>query len=989
MKKIYDYVVCLLGNIQTKEEQIASTKDEYQVVGFKHELKALNEELENAVSILGVAFNKEQLQGLCKGLIPEDELSLLFNKVDEENANNKQKYLNLQASSLKSNEAALKNFLYNYPEGNNPESDHYTQYTRILQNIEKIKNNINNPNYKKVNIFTLLDPKYFNDFLKKLADNVEDLENKDEIVKNITSFQVSYKSNKTLTYPVSNKISHIVNTMSGVSLDTYFLIKQKQDFINEITAIESNDACNKFQDYTFDISKISEKKDHENFLGGAKDKGVLDLVNEKEFIFKDVRTPEKENRIYNQELKLEFSDNTIILFESLLTEMQFKNMVPEDSKIQEDGDKGYAYTQFLVAKKKFIDIVNSDNINDNELVLALNNLEKETEKIESMMKFIEEKIGVSFDSIPQNVDSFRNELVPRRFKKNLPHNAQISSLYITLSLIQKEGKSIETFLKDPTSFVKDAFEKDFEEIELDNLLKGKDKKEALLELASGKKYPTLDIYGYLRALEFMCSLETDPEKKKNNSLVIAGMLESFARRKGVLDSNSNYISSANINETLQNFFLAEKDDDSNISYSDCHVKAAGNSEFGYVHDFDDFKTGYSAQDKPTTLDKLARYENFENLFYDTIVFIRDFAKELEKPENKNSKIKVKDLVVAAQELCTKFLLVNDIDALNKEYKAYDANFMSKDFYNEVLDFIKNPKSSNILSNLEFDNEVNPNLENIVKNKKSLLATQEKNLKTYTNLKDKAFVNKYIEITRKMDDLDKRVDKISKKLGKGEINSEIEQISIENSKLLNELIKVQNDRIVELQKDYEKGLISKYYFEKRVEQIKTSPKDYLNVTPPQFIVDDPDYKDFKTYKKTYLKQIISTKAITEIKNRSEYDIIGMSEEELKEQYHNIMQKALAEKTNYLANRVLASNGIKSIVAVNTNNNFTIKGELLEIDENYYKTEFENYAHHHNKDLVSKTEILINEVNEEVNFENYIPEEDKEIEKEEKILNVSSL
>ena len=68
----------------------------------------------------------------------------------------------------------------------------------------------------------------------------------------------------------------------------------------------------------------------------------------------------------------------------------------------------------------------------------------------------------------------------------------------------------------------------------------------------------------------------------------------------------------------------------------------------------------------------------------------------------------------------------------------------------------------------------------------------------------SLVNIYKEIIGKMDDLDKRVDRISKKIGKGETNSEIEQISIENSKLLNDLIKLQDDRIEELQKEALQG-----------------------------------------------------------------------------------------------------------------------------------------------------------------------------------------
>jgi hypothetical protein len=61
--------------------------------------------------------------------------------------------------------------------------------------------------------------------------------------------------------------------------------------------------------------------------------------------------------------------------------------------------------------------------------------------------------------------------------------------------------------------------------------------------------------------------------------------------------------------------------------------------------------------------------------------------------------------------------------------------------------------------------------------------------------------------------------------------------------------------------------------------------------------------------------------------------------------------------YLADLVCADNGIRTLKALSSQNEFTVKTQLLEIDENVYKEEFKDY-----KDFAPtlKEQIVVTEV-----------------------------
>ena len=61
----------------------------------------------------------------------------------------------------------------------------------------------------------------------------------------------------------------------------------------------------------------------------------------------------------------------------------------------------------------------------------------------------------------------------------------------------------------------------------------------------------------------------------------------------------------------------------------------------------------------------------------------------------------------------------------------------------------------------------------------------------------------------------------------------------------------------------------------------------------------------------------------------------SDEELKEQYKEIVDPLKSEKMLYLADHVLSAHVIKTLKALESKNEFAVKSEMLQINEQTYK------------------------------------------------------
>lgn len=954
MGKLTSYINLLYKNLEKQKELLSQNNDEYKAVEINYEIMSLEEEITNATKTLESLFKSEEIVLFAKEVMPEEEYDKAVIKFNERSEYVKKRYINdLDGliSSRKTSIEQLKHQSPNYEQEGDPKHEYYLS---LLKDIETYTANKANPKPPVLSFINLIDQKYFELIIKKIGEKAEKLENADKIAEELEAFLPVDKSDKNVQYPVKETLKKIVLDIN-TSKEVKNIIFENEKVINELTAIDSNASTNKM--YGQKISKIEpivEREGKKIFLEAVKEYKLEDITDFSDHAFSKIKTKEQLDRVYNDDLKFEYSENTKQLFTELLKEMEYRNMVPKDVKAKEDGNKYYGFAKYAMARDKFVNVTNAKEFDNNEFINAWNNLDKETKNIESMYKLIDKKLGTSYESMPTNVDTFRTSYIPRRFKVNAAHNAQLNGLFITLTLIKSHNMTIEEFMENPAETLKKAVKQDTDKLIADKMFKDKTKAEVLFTLADPMyKANSIDIYGYIRAVEFLNGIETDPDLKRKNSMIVMGLLNGFARSKAAIESSQSIVTYGNIRENIRNVFLAEKDEETGeISYNDCYSASVGRigrdpieyEEF--VGELHDPKTGFLQKDKPTSLDKVAGMFLFEEKFYEMMTIIKQYKNCIKNPNNagkmQNQDVSIQKLVAAAQELTAQYILTHDFKEMNQLFD----NPIRPEFVKEMTDFIKDPTLQTALNGVDVANMGNESLAKMIKNKNSVFAKKEKNINKYIKnvikVEDDEYLKEVNAINKAIDKLDKEAERIEKqfgKAGKGLINDQIEEIGMKQRELTNQLLAAQDRRIEALRLDYEKGRIPKYFYEKRVEQLATGNIKDLGKLPQLFKVDDPDYKNFNTY----MNKVVS--------KMTEKEREGKTEDDFKKNYNEIMYKARVEKSTYLADRAFAEIGIRAAKSLNSANEFTVKTQKLELNEEVYKQEFENYKENNKNRIIS--------------------------------------
>lgn len=717
------------------------------------------------------------------------------------------------------------------------------------------------------------------DLLANLINNLDKgKESYDDIFNKIKVYKSKYDFSKNVTYPVSQRFEELKN--SETDLSKYLL--ENEENIKRLTAITDNNVTDNINNhFAISMQRQNNYDRHALFTKAAKDHNISNIIDDKgQFLDKEIYTDENNYQRYIGALKeLKLTDDIKNKFKYLLKEMDKMNFVDEYSSAGESKYKEYGFTKFINAKNKFIDVFNSKDAKNENIIGSLEVLKEEEKKINEMFKLIEETLKDDYTTLPGNINSFRNASVPAEFKNNLVVHSKFNSLYIMLTFIKEQGLSIDDFVENPIKNVIESHKKEFEKRNLNNILKGKTKSEAIRYIVNSDLHvPQDDPYKYSRSIQSLYLDEQNEEFRKQNLLSIVSLDTRISNynRAGVICEN--YFD-GDRKETLQNIFLAKENENGEIPYYDCYVAAATKQN--------DLVTGFVIDGRDTVIEKISKDENITETFYNSLEMLKDYTKAEKEMQDKFLSVSSNDFFVAIQDFAAKILLTIDFDEMiDEEHGKY-----SEEFYNDLCNIVTNYKEVEALKGFKYreSSSHKSKLIDLLNDKDNIQLEKETELTNIQKEYDEKFINEFKRINKEIDDLDKIADKIGKKIGKGKTNVEIEEIGIAQSKKFNELRTLQNERFEKLRKDYENGNISKYYFEKRSEQIQLL--ENLNEVPAMFLCDDKKYQNFKSYKKNCLTA--EEKKLSNAELRNKYDsLISKSKEEKRLFYFN---KALSEQS----------------------------------------------------------------------------------------------
>ena len=137
---------------------------------------------------------------------------------------------------------------------------------------------------------------------------------------------------------------------------------------------------------------------------------------------------------------------------------------------------------------------------------------------------------------------------------------------------------------------------------------------------------------------------------------------------------------------------------------------------------------------------------FQEKYYEALGMIKKYDEMLKANPNGIRQVSIKQMVLATQELCAKYLLTHNIERWNKQAIAEGSDpIVSDTIVEEFMNFIKNPSLEDALSNVNTEGMENQTLADLVKNKKSLYANKEKTMATFVKTQESAFIKLFKEI----------------------------------------------------------------------------------------------------------------------------------------------------------------------------------------------------------------------------------------------------
>ena len=895
-----NYIYKLKMEIDNIQNKLKTEKDNFKVIDLNIELLKLESSFVNCIDLVLNNFPDHNILEFAQGFISLDKI----NKATEEAAKfNHDVYDSLiEQSQTRKNELneQLNLILTRNPNAldeENKESKDYKRVKNIQRQLIELDKDIELTNKKRKTFVSFLSADDKQLLVGKMLEQFDNgLETAEELLNKAKTFMLPFDLLNDAKYPLQKRFDELTLN-KNTSLAKYLL--ENAEHIKRLTVVSNHKAVSElFDNKVNKVEREIAKRRYSEFFEIAKENKISDLVNDlAQFSSRKIYySNENYNRFTSCIKEIQTSSDLKDKVKKLLHKFDSLKIVDDNAYAGESQQKEYGFTKFLYAREAFIKAMNEEPENEEKIKETLENLKNEEAKILEMYELIKEELGDDYDTMPSNVDSYRNALVPPCFKNNLVLNAKFNSLFIMLTFIKEKNLNIDNFVDSPASLSAQAIEESFQKNNIDNLLVNKTKAEGIIFLANRRNaLPFEDVVKYTRSFELLNKSEKNPLFKKDNhlsSIAISTYNGSVQRAATVTSSYFDF----NPLETIQNILMAKRNENGQIPYLDCHVANTPIQE--------DLKTGLAYDSKPTIMEKILEDENIENTFYEAIQTLKNYRLNINKVNLEDLSIRPEAMFQAVQELSLKIVLTLDLKNTSKDQeRGY-----SKKFVEDVYNMIHNYKKIDELKDLKFKTTKGhlQSIKTVLEGKDHMVKIVEINMNNIQKVKEEEFINEFERINKEIDLLDKQAEKIGKKLAKGTTNEAIEEIALEQQKKFIELQKLQNKRLKELKEDVRNGMISQFYFEKRAEQVMLGN---IKDIPAMFMCDDKKHKNFKTYVKEVLGK--------NIKDFNPNDLRLTTA-----RYEVMMRKSREEKRLHLLNGVLEDHKL----SINKSINFEKFGEI---------------------------------------------------------------
>lgn len=215
MGKLIDYVNRLYKSLERQKELLSETDNEYEKVKIEFEISSLEEEIQNTIDVFENTIENDIIIEFIKKELPEKLFEKTMDAYNSRVERSKKFYIDNNKGIISNAKIKLQQLAYNSPNYKNEDDPKHEYYLQTMEEMEKAQAALDNPQYIKISIFSVIDKFFVESIIKYMAEKAEKLSNVEEVLGKLESFLPKEKSNVGVTYPVKealNKITKDINT---------------------------------------------------------------------------------------------------------------------------------------------------------------------------------------------------------------------------------------------------------------------------------------------------------------------------------------------------------------------------------------------------------------------------------------------------------------------------------------------------------------------------------------------------------------------------------------------------------------------------------------------------------------------------------------------------------------------------------------------------------------------------------------------------------
>jgi hypothetical protein len=495
-----------------------------------------------------------------------------------------------------------------------------------------------------------------------------------EIINHLKDEQEIKLSNRQID-EYSNVLNHANILFGAPIINIESLEKDKIEIDNAIAYNHFNNAKENLRKKGFEVEIIKAGKNNKygyyNKVNADKNNELNDLRNN---------------------TNIQFSNDTKKCLLNIIDLIR-ESKLEKDYIINDSNEKVYGFNKLRELGQKYKEAITSNNIEDKMKAIAYANEIKELdENISNILTAIEKYMPLEEDNLAfeNDLDLLNNKDIPAKYRMDYQRIAHLSTLCSLINLVDKHGLDINDFLDEPSSFLRDLYQKEF-----------------LVNVD-----PSLNNKG-LSGVDLLFNLSKRPDENVANEFLkdipkLAIGLTYFEKDKKQRMENASKVYA--MNETVfKPFTFAHKYDSYNLNNSIDRLIINPNLNF------DDLKLRYYDPNKLSIV-------NMDEIGFDEIEFIKNSSESLEDfktrfdenilkymkleadyiRENNNVDsvyFKTSKYIELASKALAKVLIVKKEDQDRNEYQELKKFLTNKKAYvNSLIDSIpNNPKYSEYLA----------------------------------------------------------------------------------------------------------------------------------------------------------------------------------------------------------------------------------------------------------------------------------------------------